>query len=104
MAEAWELESATPGPVWPWGVTGATCISTTLYCTSDGTTTGQADRPISAVPISGLLRFYLETDSLAFNVFEFPEGLLGDIDGILDGADQEGRSIERLLGANSAKQ
>lgn len=28
--------------------------------------------------------FDLEADSLAFNVLELPEGLLGDIDGILD--------------------
>ena len=40
----------------------------------------------------GLLRFYFEAYSLAFNVFEFPEGLLGDIDGILDEAGQEGQS------------
>jgi hypothetical protein len=37
----------------------------------------------------GLFRFRevgfdLESDSLAFNVLELPEGLLGDIDGILD--------------------
>ena len=68
MAEAWELESATPGPVWPWGVTGATCISTTLYWASDGTTTVPGRMPDLRHP--GLLLFHLEAYSLAFNVFE----------------------------------
>jgi hypothetical protein len=50
----------------------------------------------------GLLRFRevdfdLEADSLTFNVLELPEGLLGNIDGILDAS--EGRSVKRSLGA-----
>jgi len=54
----------------------------------------------------GLLRFRevdfdLEADSLAFNVLELPEGLLGDIDGILDAL--EGKSVKHLLGADLAK-
>ena len=63
-----------------------------------------ARSPPSQSPSSRTVRFfYFEAYSLAFNVFEFPDGLLDDIDGILDGTGQEGRSVERLLRANSVK-